>query len=204
MRVVQQIAGRTLARKLTEQLTAAIKATGFPEDAYQTTKIIYQSDALFGTGGVVSGRAESSKKEFPWSSVVLDEEGTVGGAWHLEKNTAAARAEPRRRPLPPLGAGRALHRAADLVGDPATVERPRLGPNPLTVDETTVDAPGIERHPARERLERGLRVGVGPGCLAGTALTGHHVEIAGPALPLAETGPAGGFEKLSLTSPGGM
>jgi YtfJ family uncharacterized protein len=88
MRVVQHLAGRSSARKLTEPLTAAITAASFAEDAYQTTTIIDKSDALFGTGGVVSGRAESSKKEFPWSSVVLDEEGTVRDAWGLEKKTA--------------------------------------------------------------------------------------------------------------------
>lgn len=88
MRIVQHLAGRSSARKLTEPLTAAITAASFPEDAYQTTTILDQSDALFGTGGVVSSRAESSKKEFPWSSVVVDEEGTVREAWGLEKKTA--------------------------------------------------------------------------------------------------------------------
>lgn len=88
MRVVQHLAGRTSARKLTEPLTAAITAAGFPEDAYQTTTIIDQSDALFGTGGVVKGRAESSKEEFPWSSVVLDGDGAVRKAWGLAEKTA--------------------------------------------------------------------------------------------------------------------
>ena len=68
---------------------SAITAAKFPAESYQTTSIINQDDAIWGTGSFVKSSAEDSKKEFPWSSMVLDEEGVVAGAWELQEESSA-------------------------------------------------------------------------------------------------------------------
>lgn len=89
VRVIQAIAGRGSSKELNAPLMAAITAAKFPEDAYQTTTIINQDDAMWGTGSIVKSKAQNSKKEFPWSSMVLDADGTVAKAWGLEEESSA-------------------------------------------------------------------------------------------------------------------
>ncbi|WP_413111246.1 YtfJ family protein [Thaumasiovibrio sp. DFM-14] len=89
VRVIQAIAGRSAAKEMNSALMDAITAADFPAEQYQTTTIINQNDALWGTGGFVKSSAESSKQEFSWSSMVLDADGAVQNAWDLsEKNSA--------------------------------------------------------------------------------------------------------------------
>ena len=68
---------------------AAITDSKFAQDSYQTTSIINQDDAIWGTGSFVKSSAEDSKKDFPWSSMVLDEDGKVAGAWDLQEESSA-------------------------------------------------------------------------------------------------------------------
>jgi len=89
VRVIQAIAGRSSAKEMNAPLMAAITAAKFPSDSYQTTSIINQDDAIWGTGSFVKSSAEDSKKEFPWSSMVLDEEGNVAKAWQLAEESSA-------------------------------------------------------------------------------------------------------------------
>ncbi|MCK6263094.1 YtfJ family protein [Vibrio sp. ZSDE26] len=89
VRVIQAIAGRGSSKELNAPLMAAITAAKFPEDAYQTTTIINQDDAMWGTGSIVKSKAQNSKKEFPWSSMVLDADGAVASAWELEEESSA-------------------------------------------------------------------------------------------------------------------
>ncbi|MCL9777085.1 YtfJ family protein [Vibrio methylphosphonaticus] len=89
VRVIQAIAGRSSSKKMNAPLMAAITAEKFPEDSYQTTTVINQDDAMWGTGSFVKSSAEDSKKEFPWSSMVLDEHGLVANAWQLEAESSA-------------------------------------------------------------------------------------------------------------------
>ncbi|MEZ9208859.1 YtfJ family protein [Vibrio splendidus] len=89
VRVVQAIAGRSSSKELNAPLMAAITASKFAEDSYQTTTIINQDDAIWGTGSFVKSSAESSKEEFPWSSMVLDEDGTVASSWALKEESSA-------------------------------------------------------------------------------------------------------------------
>ncbi len=89
VRVLQVIAGRSNAKAMNAELMTAISKEKFPEKKYQTTTIINQDDAIWGTSSFVKSSAEQSKKEFSWSSVVLDEKGEVAKAWGLqEKNSA--------------------------------------------------------------------------------------------------------------------
>ncbi|MGB2078936.1 MAG: YtfJ family protein [Vibrio sp.] len=89
VRVIQAIAGRSSAKEMNEPLTHAITAAKFDAKQYQTTTIVNQSDAIWGTGSFVKSSAESSKKEFNWSSVVLDEKGVVAKAWQLQPENSA-------------------------------------------------------------------------------------------------------------------
>jgi len=89
VRVIQAIAGRSSSKELNAPLMAAITAAKFPEQSYQTTSIINQDDAIWGTGSFVKSSAQDSKKEFPWSSMVLDEEGAVANTWALAEESSA-------------------------------------------------------------------------------------------------------------------
>lgn len=89
VRVIQAIAGRSSSKELNAPLMAAITAAKFPQQSYQTTSIINQDDAIWGTGSFVKSSAQDSKKEFPWSSMVLDEEGTVASSWDLAEESSA-------------------------------------------------------------------------------------------------------------------
>ncbi|GLT16253.1 hypothetical protein GCM10007938_00290 [Vibrio zhanjiangensis] len=89
VRVIQAIAGRSSAKALNQPLMAAITASKFAQDSYQTTSIINQDDSIWGTGSFVKSSAEESKKDFPWSSMVLDEDGKVASAWDLQEESSA-------------------------------------------------------------------------------------------------------------------
>jgi hypothetical protein len=89
VRVIQAIAGRSSAKEMNAPLMSAITAAKFPEENYQTTTIINQDDAIWGTGSFVKSSAQDSKKEFPWSSMVLDESGLVAKAWELKPESSA-------------------------------------------------------------------------------------------------------------------
>ncbi len=89
VRVIQAIAGRSSAKEMNAPLMSAITAAKFPEESYQTTTIINQDDAIWGTGSFVKSSAQDSKKEFPWSSMVLDENGLVAKAWGLKQESSA-------------------------------------------------------------------------------------------------------------------
>lgn len=89
VRVIQAIAGRSSSKEMNAPLMAAITAAKFDADDYQTTTIINQDDSIWGTGSFVKSSAEDSKQEFPWSSMVLDEEGKVAEAWDLAEESSA-------------------------------------------------------------------------------------------------------------------
>lgn len=89
VRIIQAIAGRTQARELNQALIDAIIAANLSADHYQTTTIVNQNDAIFATGGFVKSSLESSKREFPWSSMVLDKHGEVAQSWELMAKSSA-------------------------------------------------------------------------------------------------------------------
>lgn len=87
--VIQHIAGRSSAKELNAPLIERIKAAKLPEAQYQTITLVNTDDAIWGTSGIVKGKLESSKKEFPWSMMVLDQAGTALAEWQLEKKNSA-------------------------------------------------------------------------------------------------------------------
>jgi len=84
VRVIQAIAGRSTAKEMNAPLMAAITAQNFNKNDYQTTTIINQDDAMWGTSGFVKSSAEESKKTFSWASLVLDENGVAAKKWQLK------------------------------------------------------------------------------------------------------------------------
>lgn len=84
VRVIQHIAGRTSAKEENAPLIEAIKAAGLPHDRYQTTTIVNTDDAIIGTSVFVRNSIEDNKKHFPWSQFIVDSDGAVQKAWHLE------------------------------------------------------------------------------------------------------------------------
>ncbi|CNJ09828.1 YtfJ family protein [Yersinia aldovae] len=96
VRVIQHIAGRTLAKELNAPLIEAIKHANLPHERYQTTTIVNTDDAIIGTAVFVRNSIESSKREFPWSQFVVDSDGNVKKAWGLaEKGSAIVVLDPQ-------------------------------------------------------------------------------------------------------------
>ncbi|HET8707392.1 MAG TPA: YtfJ family protein [Pseudomonadales bacterium] len=89
VRTIQAIAGRTSAKKLNQAFMEEITASKFDRTKYQTTTIINLDDKIPATGFVVKGKAESSKKEFWWSSMVVDEKGKAASVWGLKPESSA-------------------------------------------------------------------------------------------------------------------
>lgn len=89
VQLVQHIAGRSTAKELNAPLIEAIKVARLPRDRYQTVTIINVDDALFGTSNFVRSRAEETKREFPWSSIVVDNKGVVAQDWQLTAKSSA-------------------------------------------------------------------------------------------------------------------
>lgn len=89
VRVVQHIAGRSSAKEKNATLIEAIKAAKFPHDNYQTTTIVNTDDAIPGTGMFVRSSLESNKKLYPWSQFIVDSNGLVRSAWHLDEESSA-------------------------------------------------------------------------------------------------------------------
>ncbi|KJG59210.1 hypothetical protein UA38_02470 [Photobacterium kishitanii] len=88
-RIIMAIAGRSSAKKINAKLVNAISAARFPQQQYQTTTIINQDDAIWGTASFVKSATEDNKKKYPWSSIVLDSNGIVQKTWDLKKENSA-------------------------------------------------------------------------------------------------------------------
>ncbi len=89
VRVLQHIAGRSSAKEKNAALIEAIKQAQLPHESYQTTTIINTDDAIPGSGIFVRNSIETSKKQYPWSQFIVDENGVAKRAWQLEKGGSA-------------------------------------------------------------------------------------------------------------------
>ncbi|MGL5007533.1 MAG: YtfJ family protein [Plesiomonas sp.] len=89
VRVIHAIAGRSSAKEMNAPFIEAIKAAKFPRERYQTTTIINANDAIIGTRTFVRSRLKESKREFPWSQFIYDENGVVQHAWQLKPESSA-------------------------------------------------------------------------------------------------------------------
>lgn len=85
--VLQYFAGTSSASKIFEPFTDKLQEE-FPERGYHVTTVINLDAAMWGTGGFVTSEAKASKKRFPGSTMVLDEEGVGTTVWELGKKGA--------------------------------------------------------------------------------------------------------------------
>ncbi|MEH6584484.1 MAG: YtfJ family protein [Halioglobus sp.] len=86
--IVQYLAATRSASKVYRPLTDKL-ADNYTHEDFHITTIINLDDAMWGTGGMVVSEVEDSKREFPNSTLVLDEKGSGRSSWSLEKKGAA-------------------------------------------------------------------------------------------------------------------
>ena len=86
--VLQYMAATMKARSQSKPFTDALEQQ-IPFGSYHVTTVINLDDALFGTGGFVIGEVKSSKKQYPMSTIVVDEDGTGLEAWQLNRKSSA-------------------------------------------------------------------------------------------------------------------
>lgn len=85
--VLQYFAGSLSASKIFEPFTDALQQT-YADGSYHVTTIINLDDALWGTTGFVVSEVSKNKRNFPDSTMVLDENGTGKQIWELGKRGA--------------------------------------------------------------------------------------------------------------------
>lgn len=85
--VLQYFSGTSAASKMFEPFTDMLQKE-FPERGYHVTTVINLDAAMWGTSGFVTGEVKSSKKKFPDSTMVLDEDGAGASTWELGKKGA--------------------------------------------------------------------------------------------------------------------
>lgn len=82
--VLQYVAATRSASNAYSSLTDKLAEAFSPEDFHVTT-IINLDDAMWGTAGFVVSEVEDSKRKFPLSTIVLDENGIGRKGWSLPK-----------------------------------------------------------------------------------------------------------------------
>lgn len=88
VRIVNHLAARNSAKKLSEPLVKAIKQANFPRERYQTTTIVNINDATLGMSSIAKGKVEEGKKENPHSQVIIDRDGVLKEKWQLKPETS--------------------------------------------------------------------------------------------------------------------
>ena len=88
-RTIMHMAGRKSSRQMQDEFITALKSAKFDAQYYQTTSIVDLSDAIWGTSSFVESMLEKNKRNFPWSSVVLDREGQFRAAHDLSEKSSA-------------------------------------------------------------------------------------------------------------------
>lgn len=82
---IHAVAGRLGIDKKNAPYVEALKAAGLPAGRFATVSIIDQSQAVFGTKGLVLGKAKDKQREFPTTQFVVDGHGVATTAWGLKK-----------------------------------------------------------------------------------------------------------------------
>lgn len=85
--ILQYFAGTKSASDSFKPLTDSLNTT-FPDGGFHVTTVINLDAAMWGTAGFVASEAQSSKKEFPLATLVLDEDGEGQKAWELAEKGA--------------------------------------------------------------------------------------------------------------------
>ncbi|MEP5764530.1 MAG: YtfJ family protein [Halieaceae bacterium] len=85
--VLQYMAGTLKARSQTRPFTDQLQEN-LPLGSYHVTTVINLDDVLWGTTGFVVGEVKDSKRKYPDSTIVLDEEGSGLDTWQLKPKGA--------------------------------------------------------------------------------------------------------------------
>lgn len=85
--VIQYIAGTLSASKTFEPFTDRLQES-FSVEQYHVTTLINLDAALWGTSGFVVAELKSSKRKYPLSTIVLDQDGTGASTWNLGRKGA--------------------------------------------------------------------------------------------------------------------
>lgn len=86
--ILQYMAATTSARDQTQAFTDALEAN-FPTGTFHVTTVLNLDQALWGTSGFVKSKVRSNKKQYPQSTIVLDEDGIGQATWSLAPKDAA-------------------------------------------------------------------------------------------------------------------
>jgi YtfJ family uncharacterized protein len=87
LHVIQYLAGRASARKQSKPFTDRLEQE-MPTGSFHVTTVINLDDALWGTSGFVLGEVKNSKRKYPLSTIVLDEDGHGLQTWQLREGGA--------------------------------------------------------------------------------------------------------------------
>jgi len=85
--VIQYLAGRKSARDQSKPFTDRLEQD-LPPGSVHVTTVINLDDAMWGTSGFVVSEVKSSKRKYPMSTIVLDEDGLGLQTWQLQKGGA--------------------------------------------------------------------------------------------------------------------
>ena len=81
--VLQYMAGRMSARNQNRAFTDRLEKA-LPYRGYHVTTVINLDDALWGTSSFVLGEVKASKRKYPASTIVMDENGVGLETWRLQ------------------------------------------------------------------------------------------------------------------------
>jgi hypothetical protein len=89
LHIVQYLAARLSARKLSKPFTDRLEKSGIPYARYHISTVVNLDDALFGTRGMVLSELEKNKRKYALSTIVADETGRGRELWGLQESSSA-------------------------------------------------------------------------------------------------------------------
>ncbi len=87
LHVLQYMAGTMGASKLNEPFTDRLQE--LPQGGFHVTTVVNLGDALWGTKGFVVSEVKKSKRKFPESTMVLDEDSVGPKTWNIQNDSSA-------------------------------------------------------------------------------------------------------------------
>ena len=87
--IVQYLAARMSARKMSKPFTDRLEKSGIPLARYHISTVVNLDDALFGTRGMVMSELAKNKRKYALSTIVADESGRGRELWGLDESSSA-------------------------------------------------------------------------------------------------------------------
>lgn len=89
VQVVQYMAATRSASAMNKPFREKMRASLPLDGSFESISIVNLDEAMFGTSGMVISELKSSKTEFPYAVMVVDENGLGLATWELEKKSSA-------------------------------------------------------------------------------------------------------------------